>query len=74
MAGWQALQQHTDVNWTDFEPLSGSPTIGAGAPMAATSTDFNGSTFGNPADLGALADSGTAGSRPQQPLILSLRQ
>jgi hypothetical protein len=74
MAGWQDIRAHTDVTWADFEPLPGAPTIGASAASTATGTDFNGFPFGDPADVGALADRGGAGSRPRRPIIVSLLQ
>jgi hypothetical protein len=74
MAGWQDIRAHTDVTWADFEPLPGAPTIGASAASTTTGTDFNGFPFGDPADVGALADRGSAGSRPRRPIIVSLLQ
>jgi hypothetical protein len=74
MSGWQSIRQHTDVNWTDFEPVSGSQTIGRAAVTASVTTDYNGLAFGSPPDIGGLADTGTAGSRPRRPIIISLAQ
>jgi hypothetical protein len=74
MSGWRSLRQESEATWSDFEPLTGSPTIGAGTTVTTASTDFNGALFGSPPDLGALADRGSTGSRPSRPIIVSLSQ
>jgi nitrous oxidase accessory protein NosD len=74
MSGWRSLRQEADATWSDFEPVTGSTTIGRGTGSTTASTDFNGVQFGSPPDLGALANRGGASSRPARPVIVSLSQ
>lgn len=73
MSGWRSLRQEGDATWSDFEPVTGSPTIGRGTASTTVSTDFNGVPLANPPDLGGLANRGT-GARPSRPIIVSLVQ
>ncbi|HEU4617065.1 MAG TPA: right-handed parallel beta-helix repeat-containing protein [Gammaproteobacteria bacterium] len=64
MTGWRSLKAYTDVTWRDFQPVSGSKTLGAGseAVKAIVTADYNEKPWAMPPDMGGVSASSAAPS------------
>ena len=75
-SGWRDISDASQVTWQDFQPASGSVTIGAGDTtyLSQVPMDFNGTPHSTAPDIGALSKNSPTqiARRPRSPTAVRL--